>query len=55
MMDEEYTAEDWKKFEERVLNDPKKSSEWADKVIDAWIRRKSGKSPRRSTSSKKSS
>ena len=55
MMDEEYTVEDWKKFEKSVLEDPKKRSEWADRVIDAWIRRKSGKSPRRPTRSKKSS
>jgi hypothetical protein len=55
MMDEEYTIEDWKDFERRVLDDPKKSSEWADRVIDAWIRRKSGKSRRPSTSSKSSS
>jgi len=54
-MDEDYTAEDWTKFERDVLNDPKKSREWADRVIDAWIRRKSGKSLRRSTSSKKHS
>ena len=40
MMDGEYTVEDWKEFERRVLDDPKKSSEWADRVIDAWIRRK---------------
>lgn len=53
MMDEEYTVEDWKKFEKSVLGDPKKRSEWADRVIDAWIRRKSGKSPRRSTPRRK--
>lgn len=52
-MDEDYTVEDWKKFEREVLNNPKKSREWANRVIDAWIRRKSGKSPRRSTSSKR--
>jgi hypothetical protein len=55
MMDEEYTIEDWKEFERRILDDPKKSGEWADRVIDAWIRRKSGKSRRLSTSSKSSS
>jgi hypothetical protein len=55
MMDEEYTIEDWKDFERRVLDDPKKSSEWADRVIDAWIRRKSGKSRKPSTGSKSSS
>jgi hypothetical protein len=55
MMDEDYTVEDWKDFERRVLDDPKKRSEWADRVIDAWIRRKSGKSGKRSTRSKKSS
>ena len=55
MMDEDYTVEDWKNFEKRVLDDPKRSSEWADRVIDAWIKRKSGKSQRRSTSSRKSS
>jgi len=54
-MDDDYTAEDWKKFERRVLDDPKKSMEWADRVIDAWIKRKSGKSRKRSTSSKKRS
>jgi hypothetical protein len=42
MMDEEYTIEDWKEFERRVLDDPKKSSEWANRVIDAWIRRSQG-------------
>jgi hypothetical protein len=55
MMDEEYTIEDWKEFERRVLDDPKKSSEWADRVIDAWIERKSGKSRRHSTGSKRTS
>jgi len=29
MMDEDYTVEDWENFERRVLDDPKKSSEWA--------------------------
>ena len=55
MMNEEYTDEDWKAFEKRVLDDPKKRAEWADKVIDAWIKRKSGKLGRHSTRSKKSS
>jgi len=55
MMDEDYTVEDFKRFEKRVLDDPKKSAEWANRVIEAWIRRKQGKSPRRSKSSKKRS
>ena len=55
MMDEEYTMEDWKAFKKRVLDDPKKGSEWADRVIDAWIERKSGRFRKRSTKSKKSS
>jgi hypothetical protein len=55
MMGDEYTEEDWKSFERRVLDDPKKRSEWADRVIDAWIRRKQGKSGKRSTRWKRSS
>ena len=55
MTDEGYTIEDWKDFERRVLDGPRKRSEWADRVIDAWIKRKSGRSGKRSTRSKRSS
>ncbi len=55
MMDDEYTEEDWKAFEKRVLDDPKKRSEWADRVIDARIKRKQGKSGKSSARSKRSS
>jgi hypothetical protein len=54
-MDEDYTVEDWERFKKRVLDDPIRRSEWADRVIDARIRRKSGKSPKHSTRSKRSS
>jgi hypothetical protein len=38
IMDEDYTLEDWNNFEKRVLDDPKRSSEWADRILagQAW-------------------
>jgi hypothetical protein len=45
-MEEKFDERAWLAFKGRVLDDPKKSREWADLVIDSWIERKSGRSRR---------
>ncbi len=55
LMDEEITEQEWREFEEKVLNDPVKRRKWADRVIDAWIARRSGKLRKYSKVSKRGS
>jgi len=59
MMDEsaqeKFDEKAWLKFKREVLDDPKKSQEWADRVIDSWIRRRSRQSMTPSIRSKKGS
>ncbi len=52
MMRRPLTAEEWRNFEENVLNDPKKLDEWVDRVIAGWTGRTSTGSRKRLTASK---
>lgn len=52
-MQRELTEVEWRQFEEKVLDDPVERRKWADRVIDSWIKRRSGKSRRRSRASRK--
>ncbi len=52
-MQREVTEEEWKKFKREVLDDPEKGAEWANRVIEAWIQRRSGRSRRRLKDSRK--
>jgi len=52
MMRRPLTAEEWRNFEQNVLNDPKKLDEWVDRVIGGWTGRTSTGSRRRLTASK---
>lgn len=52
-MQRELTEKEWQQFEENVLNDPVERRKWADRVIDSWIKRRSGKSRKRSRASRK--
>jgi hypothetical protein len=44
--EEKFDEKTWLAFKKRVLDDPKKSREWADLVIDSWIEHKSRRSKR---------
>ena len=52
MMRRPLTAEEWRNFEENVLNDPKKLDEWVDRVIAGWTGRTATGSRKRLTASK---
>ncbi len=52
-MQRELTEKEWRQFEEKVLDDPVERRKWADRVIDSWIKRRSGRSGRRSRASRK--
>lgn len=52
-MQRELTEKEWRQFEEKVLDDPVERRKWANRVIDSWIKRRSGKSRRRSRASRK--
>jgi hypothetical protein len=52
MMRRPLTAEEWRNFEENVLNDPKKLDEWVDRVVVGWTGRTSTGSRKRLTASK---
>ena len=52
MMRRPLTAEEWRNFEENVLNDPEKLDEWVDRVIAGWTGRTSTGSRKRLTASK---
>jgi len=42
--EEKFDEGAWLEFKRKVLDDPKKRREWADLVIDSWIRRRSTQS-----------
>jgi hypothetical protein len=52
MMRRPLTAEEWRNFEENVLNDPKKLDEWVHRVVVGWTGRTSTGSRKRLTASK---